>query len=182
MCAATQADGRTSIGVPIAQLSNSEYPPVPYSPVAHGGDQSNDDTRPFNLALPDDDYSLLIPRVQFYGYNVTDEWMSNYVQRCVGDALTQDEATNLHPARATIVALQRETGIKTLMFRTAHPDENSPGAFTWDNPRRMPIIALCSNEDTVYQYRPTTKQVRYVTDLMGSEPQWWLDSWWLDDL
>ncbi|KAI0310835.1 hypothetical protein OF83DRAFT_824216 [Amylostereum chailletii] len=120
------------------------------------------------------------PRTQYYGYNVTDEWIADYVRRCTGVKLTQAEAENLHPARAMITALQRETGIKTLMFRTACPDDNSPRVYTWDDPPRVPVVSLCSNEDTIFQYRPSLKQVQRMTTMIGSSPRWWLDSWWYD--
>jgi hypothetical protein len=133
------------------------------------------DRTPFPLPLPAN--HALNPRTLFFGYNVSDEWMSKYLYSRLGTFISNSEVEERHLVEATLLCLVRETGVNTLRFYSALLDHTTVGSYTWDNPLRIPIVAVCSDRDGEFQRRPTQTQMDRLTAILGSEPRWWQDSW-----
>jgi len=120
-------------------------------------------------------------RVLYFGFNVTDHFMCEYLRSRLGEFILDYEVAELHLVQATLLCLTRETGIRTLGFHTAQPEHSSSGVMTWDNPPRVPIITICSNRADDFQQRPTQKQMDHITKLLDTDPRWWKDSLYPND-
>jgi hypothetical protein len=115
-------------------------------------------------------------RKQYFGYNVSDEWMYSYLNSHLGAEISTEEVMEHHIAEATVLCLSRETKVDNLEFHTAALDATTNGVAIWENPDRIPIITVCSDRDESYENRPSQRQINHLTKILGTMPRWWRNS------
>ena len=160
----------TIVGAATEPLGDDPPPERPALPVH----------RPFPLKLPANHNSSA--RALYYGYIVTDETMYQYLLPRAGTHIDQDELSTMHITDATVLCLQRESGIRTpLHFKTALVDDTNRDLPRWENPPRIPIITVTSSYSLEFDRRPTQEQMDKLTTLLGTTPRWWLESWFKEE-
>lgn len=108
--------------------------------------------------------------------------MYQYLSPQVGTYIDQDEMGTMHITDATVTCLKSETGIRTpLTFKTAFVDHTNKHLPRWENPPRIPIISVTSSYSLEFDKRPTQEQMDKLTELLGTTPRWWLDSWFKEE-
>ncbi|KAI0059551.1 hypothetical protein BV25DRAFT_1051532 [Artomyces pyxidatus] len=114
----------------------------------------------------------------FYGYAVTDEWLLDYAIR--HEHLRQHQpGVPLRSTYASLMSfgmdlLRRRTGISTLTWEWARPQDGMPSDAVVGEDDEVVVLSVVSAEMRLTDRRPTRAQIDKLQAIMGNKkPMWW---------
>ncbi|KAI0039362.1 hypothetical protein FA95DRAFT_1567225 [Auriscalpium vulgare] len=116
---------------------------------------------PMHLPLPPDIHTN--PRVQFYGYEVSEEWLIAYGRKAVRPESAADMNDFSFIATA-MKRMKRWTRISTLSLQFIVREDGEESQ----------MISICSEEE--HHLRPIQAQVDALTEVVGKQPRWYTDA------
>ncbi|KAG0700389.1 hypothetical protein DFH29DRAFT_932310 [Suillus ampliporus] len=152
--------------------------------------------RPFNLVRPERQ-----SYVHYYGYAVSRDWLIQFAEQHCPEALPERSAKNYeNTARTRAYELIRAwAGICTLARKECFNPKGGSVPPEWialydgvyddelDDEELMSIqidtvlvLAVCSDQDDSYEWRPRQENMDFMTKLIGHTPQWWVSCGYAD--
>ncbi|KAG0700387.1 hypothetical protein DFH29DRAFT_1080711 [Suillus ampliporus] len=152
--------------------------------------------RPFKLIRPERQ-----PHVQYYGYGVSRDWLLQFAEQHCPEALPDRNAKNYETTARTRAYefIVEWSGIYTLDTKDCFNPKGGSVPPEWialydgvyddqlddDEIMSIPIdtvhvLAVCSDQDDDFGWRPTQEKMDFMTKVIGHTPQWWVSCGFAD--
>lgn len=122
-------------------------------------------------------------RALFYAFNITQEWLLEYTDSHWAEYIPHLPIEKYGNSIMTRVAcgvwiLQQATGFPHLALKSGAPNERAIAENTFaedtGEERIVPLLSMCSSRRRSYDNRPTRAQFDRLVQIVGKEPEWWV--------
>ncbi|KAF9459175.1 hypothetical protein BDZ94DRAFT_1268964 [Collybia nuda] len=120
-------------------------------------------------------------RVLYYGFNITESWLLKYTETHWKENYpTCDikESNRLYRVFAGLCMIRRASGFRRIALKSARPNDRAIAEDTFvmnaEPERIVPVLSMCSTFERSYYNRPTKEQFDRLVEIVGKEPEWWI--------
>ncbi|KAF9459181.1 hypothetical protein BDZ94DRAFT_1057067 [Collybia nuda] len=119
-------------------------------------------------------------RVLYYGFNITENWLlkfteTHWEEHFCGDIEESDDADRMV---CGLWIIRRASGFRRIALKSARPNDRAIAEDTFvmnaEPEIIVPILSMCSTLERSYYKRPTKEQFDRLVEIIGKEPEWWI--------
>ncbi|KAF9459182.1 hypothetical protein BDZ94DRAFT_1312640 [Collybia nuda] len=120
-------------------------------------------------------------RVLYYGFNITESWLLKYTETHWNQYFSDTDIEEFDDTDRVFYGMwiiQQTSGFSRVTLRSARPNDGAIAEDTFvldTKPERIvPVLSMCSTLKRSYYNRPTKEQFDRLVEIVGKEPEWWI--------